>query len=82
MSSIIHLAALIDQADACHRHNKTLLADARAHLEHLNAQISAFLRDENHQPPRSPGIFLCQIAVHLRGLANELDGGVATGERT
>jgi uncharacterized coiled-coil protein SlyX len=72
--TIQSLSALVAAASAQMRNNKALLADAREHLLTLDDQIAAFLRDRS-QPPRDPGIFLCQIAVHLRGLANELDGG-------
>jgi hypothetical protein len=67
------LQALVLAAESSLAERRTCLANARAHLQHLDAQIAEFIRDRS-QPPRDPGIFLCQIAVHLRGLANELDG--------
>ena len=73
--TIQSIAALV--AAAQERLDKLNLADVREQLQHLDAQIGEFIRDTSSQPPRDAGIFLCQMAVHLRGLASELDGVVS-----
>ena len=75
--TIKSLAALVATAQERLDKRKLNLADVREQLQHLDAQIGEFIRDTSSQPPRDAGIFLCQMAVHLRGLASELDGVVS-----
>jgi hypothetical protein len=67
------ISSMVELAQQQLIQRKLCLTQTREQLQHLDSQIADFLADKS-VPGRNAGIFLCRMAMHLRGIANELDG--------